>query len=204
MKGIFPRDKFATNKVIRTLTVNDIAYWGAFDMIMVVLALFVVEHVDNASAADVGIALLIYKVSSTISSIPIGTELDSIPGLRDENLGLTLAGFINGTIFILMSFVTQKWQLYLLMVFFGISVSLNLNSWRTLFNKWVDKKKTGTTFGIYQTFYALGTGMMAAIAGFVGAEFGFRVVLVLAGIVAYIGATVPLFIRREVSEYKET
>lgn len=197
----FWRDRLATNKVIHNLTLNDIAYWGSFDMVQVILALHVVENIETASVADVGLSLFLYKAASTVLSIPIGSKLDSIPGLSDENIGLMISGLVTGSVYILLAFTSYRWQLFILMALFGVGRSLNLNSWRTLFNKWVDKDKTSTTFGIYETLFALGTGLMAALSGFLSAEHGFRVVLVIAGILVYAGSIIPLFIRKEVASY---
>ena len=136
--------RLKVGRLIQALTLNDITYWGGFDMLQVIFALFVVQEIQGGSAADVGIALFLYKAAALLVSIPVGSLFDSIDSLRDEEMGLILSSIITGTMYILLSFATLKWQLFLIMAIVGMARSLNLNSWRKIFNKSFAKKGSGT------------------------------------------------------------
>lgn len=201
MNILFWQNRLATNKVIRTLTFNDISYWGGFDMAMVIFALYVVDRIPAATAADVGISMFIYKATSTFASIPIGAKLDSIKGMKDEAWGLCLSGLITGTSYLLLTLITNRYHLFGLMLMLGLGRSLNLSSWRTLFNKWVDRNRTSITFSIYETVFGLGTGLLVVAAGVASSYFGYQSVLIASGLLVIGGSFLPLLIRQEIADY---
>jgi len=192
--------RLKVGRLIQALTLNDITFWGGFDMLQVVFALFVVQNIEGGSAADIGIALFLYKASATLVSIPLGTLFDSIKSLNDERIGLTLSSLITGTMYILLAFSSFRWQLFLIMTIVGMSRSLNLNSWRKIFNKSLSSKKTGTELGVYDTVFSLGTALMNVLAGFMSELYGIQLVLVVTGIVVYSGIVFPFLVRRDIQK----
>lgn len=191
--GLSKVSKKAT--IVRTLTGNDIIYWGADSFISVALALFVVTFIDGATVLNVGIALMIYRIVNALASLPIGRFFDRHKGLLDEATGLSLACLASGTIYVLLSFSTEVWQLYLAMVALGFSAAINLASWRILFYSHVDREQMGQTMGIYQMLYSLGVSFLLALGGFVGEQFGYAQVLFYGGLLMMIGSMLPFLIR---------
>jgi MFS family permease len=189
-------------KVIRSLTLHDVTYWGSFDMLMVVLALFVVTKIEGGSASDVGIALFIYKAVSLLISIPLGGLFDRIPTFKDEQIGLIASSLITGFMYLLLAFATVKWQLFLIMAIVGLSRSINLNSWRKIFNKSLNSDHSGVQLGVYDTVFSLGTALMNVIAGFMSEIYGIKVVLLVMGFIVLFGSIFPLWIYKDVAKIK--
>lgn len=191
--------RLKVGRVIRVLTFNDITYWGGFDMLQVVFALFVVRHIQAGSDADVGLAFFIYKIFSMGLSIPLGNVFDKLPGMADETYGLALSSIITGMSYMLLSLAEVRWQLFVLMAAIGLSRSLNLNSWRKIFNKSLSKDRSGTELGIYDTIFSLGTALLGLMAGVLSELFGVKLVLVITGMIVTVGALLPVIIRKDIA-----
>lgn len=183
------------SNVIRTLTANDVIFWGADAFISVALALFVVTFIEGATVLNVGVALMIYRVVNALSSVPIGRFFDRNKGYLDEVTGLSFACFFAGVAYILLSFSTAIWQLYVVMFCLGITSAINLTSWRILFYKHIDNEQFGQTLGLYQMLYSLGIGLFLVVGGFAGENFGYDRVLLFGGLTMFVGSTLPFLIR---------
>ncbi len=183
------------SNIVRTLTANDIIFWGSDAFISVALALFVVSHIGEATILNVGIALMIYRVVGAISAVPIGRWFDSHKGYLDEVRGLSFACLAAGSVYVALSFATAVWQLYVGMFFLGIFVTVSLTSWRILFYSNIGKKQFGQTIGVYQMLYSLGIGLFLAVGGFVGDRYGYDAVLLLGGFLMMFGSLLPMLIR---------
>lgn len=193
--GVVVSDSGRRSNIVRTLTANDVTFWGADAFISVALALFVVSSIEGATILNVGLALMIYRVVGAFSAIPIGRWFDRHHGYLDEVWGLSFACIAAGFTYILISFSTQIWQLYLAMFFLGIFATINVSSWRILFYSNINKGQFGQTIGVYQMMYSLGIGLFLAIGGFTGERFGYDMVLMLGGFLMMFGSLLPLLIR---------
>lgn len=181
--------------IVKILTANDVTFWGADAFISVALALFVVSFIEGATVLNVGIALMIHRVVGAVAAIPIGRWFDKHKGYIDEVYGLSFACVSAGFVYILLSFSTQIWQLYLAMFFLGIIAVLNFASWRILFYSNIEKGQLGQTVGVYQMLYSFGIGLFLAIGGFAAEKFGYQWVLMMGGVIMVFGSMLPLMLR---------
>lgn len=182
-------------QIVKMLTANDIIFWGSDAFISVALALFVVSFIEGATVLNVGIALMIYRVANALSALPIGRFFDRHRGLLDEVTGLSVACFSTGVLYVLLSFSTHVWQLYVAMLGLGFFTAVNLTSWRILFYSHINQEQMGQTMGVYQMMYSLGVSLFLALGGFAGERFGFDRVLLFGGLVMMIGSALPFLIR---------
>ena len=191
------------NKVgflLRILTLDDVAFWGASSLVSVIFALFIVANIQGASAVNVGIALTLQEIIKAILSIPIGKMFDRQKGFIDEIYFLSLSGFLVGLLYILLSFAATIPQLYLIMLFIGVSHAINLNAWRILFYGSIKNSERGETTGIYQTIFSVSGALILALSGFIADQYGFNVVLILGGVMSIIGGFLPLLLRGSVKK----
>lgn len=198
--GIESANNSKDASIIRTLTANDIAFWGADAFISVALALFVVSTIEGATVLNVGIALMIHRVTGSLLAVPIGRFFDKHKGYLDEVWGLWLACFLAGLIYMALSFSTAIWQLYLAMFLLGGTSILNLTSWRILFYNSIDKERFGQTTGVYQMLFSFGIGLALVVGGFAGDRFGYQSVLLIGGMVMAAGSFLPLMLRGYIEE----
>ena len=182
--------------LLRLLTADDVSFWGANSLISVIFALFVVANIEQATAVDVGIALTIREITLAVLSIPIGRIFDKHKGLLDEVYFLSISGLLVGFSYILLSFSTQTWHLFCIMIIIGISHAINLNAWRTLFYGSIKQSERGETVGVYQTIFSISGALFLSIGGFIGDSYGSDVVLIAGGIISIIGGILPLYLKK--------
>ena len=181
--------------ILRALTLHDITFWATYAFISVVFALFVVEFVGKGNAIHVGISLFLMQLAAALAAIPVGKVFDHYRGYLDEVYALAGASLIAGALYILLSFSTSVWELYILSVGIGIANVTDMVAWRALFYTNIEKEEYSETVGTYQTAMGVTSALAAALAGFIGEKFGFDTVILLGGIVIMIGGFLPLTIR---------
>jgi len=182
-------------KMLRAMTLNDVAYWGADAFIFVIYALYVVNFIEGGSATHVGITIFIYYFTRALSSISVGKYFDTHKGYFDEFWGLTLTCFITGSVFMLLSQASLLWHVYFAMIVLGFVSAINLTSWKVLFYSNIEKKEYGQTIGVYQTTVAVAYGLAAALGGITGDLFGFDVVIFVGGLVTFVSGFSPLMVK---------
>lgn len=187
------------SRIAEILTLNDVLYWGGDTFISVVLALFVTQYIDGASASSVGIAYLVYRLASSLSTSFIGRMFDSIKGHMDEVWALFAASIVAGTTYIFLSSATQLWHLYLAMGIIGVCRSFDVNAWKMIFYTHLESNTKGRAIGTYDAIYGVSMGIIAALSGFVGEQYGFRVVILIAGIIVALGGIPVLSLRNHKS-----
>jgi len=183
--------------IVEALTLSDVLYWGGDTFVSVVLALFVTQYIDGASASSVGIAYMIYRLTSSLSTTFVGRFFDSIKGHMDEVWALFIASVIAGITYILLSSATQLWHLYLAMGIVGICRAFDVNAWRMIFYTHLESKHKGRTLGTYDAIYGVSMGAMAALSGFVGEIYGFRIVILVAGLIIVLGGIPVLSLKKD-------
>jgi len=183
--------------IAEVLTLNDVLYWGGDAFVSVVLALFVTQYIDGGTASSVGIAYLIYRLTSAVSTTFVGKMLDKYKGFRDEIWALFTASFLAGLTYIFLSTASQLWHLYLAMGALGICRSFDINSWKLIFYSHLESDKRGRAIGTYDAIYGVAMGAIAALAGFVGDVYGFRVVVLVAGLIIMTGSLPVLSLRTD-------
>jgi len=181
--------------VVKILTANDVTVWGADAFISVALALFVVSSIEGATVLNVGVALMIHRIVGAVASVPIGRWFDKHKGFIDEVYGLWFACMSAGFVYILLSFATQIWQLYVAMFFLGIIAVTNFASWRILFYSNIEKGQLGQAVGVYQMLFSFGIGLFLVVGGFAAEKFGYRWVLMMGGMIMVFGSLLPLMLR---------
>lgn len=184
-----------TGTILRALTVDDVAFWGADALISVVFALFVVSHIEGASATHVGLAITLRQLMIAFLSIPVGKFLDNHKGHLDEVQFLSMSGILAGLTYVVLGFSTEIWHLFASMAFIGIAHSLNLNAWRILFYGSIKNTERGETTGVYQTIMSVMGALIVGLGGFLADEYGYRAILWIGGFMTFIGGIIPLFLR---------
>lgn len=185
------------SNIAEALTLNDVLYWTGDTFISVVLALFVTQYIDGATASSVGLAYMIYRLASSLTTVPIGKLFDKYKGYKDETWALFLVSFLAGFTYIGLSFATQLWHLFLAMAILGIARSFDINSWKLLFYSHLEKDRKGRTIGTYDALYGIAMGTMAALSGFIGDIYGFRNVILIAGFIALLSGIPVLSIKND-------
>jgi len=183
--------------ISEVLTLNDILFWGGDAFVSVIMALFVTQFIEGGTASTVGLSWMIYRLFSAVTTVPIGKFLDKHKGYVDEVWALLIVSLLAGIAYILLSFATQVWHLYLVMGTLGILRALDINAWKVVFFSHLETKAKGRTIGTYDAAFSIAIGAIYALAGFVGELYGFRLVVMLGGISIMLGGIPVLSLRKD-------
>lgn len=185
----FLTSKVPHNKVIWLLTFSDIFTWGSYYVMSSLAGLYFADEFGLDVVRVIGIGNGLYFLARALFQIPVGKFTDGIKSDKDEIWILFIAGFVGGIPFLFYPWVESEYSYYLLQLVFGVGSSMNLNTWRKLFAKNVDKDKEGWEYGFYETVMSIASAILI-IAGGVIANISteyFDVVMVLVGIGVILG-----------------
>ena len=171
------------NKVIVFLTVSDIFVWGTIAMVTPLVGIFLSEKFGTKTILYVGIATAIYFLARAIFQIPIGIISDRVKHDTDEIIILVIGCFMMGLMYILIPFINEPWEYFLIMGIEGLGASMNLNSWRKLFARNLDKNHEGVGYGFYETIMSTATAIISIVGGYFSSLSNtiFAIVLVVIG-----------------------
>ena len=101
------------------------------------------------------------------------------------------------------TFATMSWHIYILEFIYAIAMATAMPGWSAIFTRHIDKGREGFDWSIEHVSYSVGMGITGALSGILVTRYGFNVVFVLAGIVALVGALIPLFVLRDVNKVSD-
>lgn len=175
---------------IRVLLLSHSAFWLASNLLTPFLSIFYINALHGVTLVEVGIASLIYFLAFGLFEPVAGLIADKIPGLRDE-LALVFVGFLaRGILFILLSFATNTWHLYMFEFFAGFFRGLAGPSDKKLFMKFIVHRQSGILWGLDESLINLSAAIGAGFGGYLVVTFGFRPMLVFAGVVTILAGTI--------------
>jgi MFS family permease len=156
------------------------------------LGLFLNNKFPDRIVEIIAIGLAIYYISRAAVQIPSGYLVDHIRRDNDEIIIGTVGTLIMALPFFLFAMISEPWHYYVLQALLGIGSSMNLNAWRKLFNRNLDKNNEGIEYGIYETILSSASALIAIIGGTisqVGAQY-FEGFIYTVGILIVIGGVV--------------
>lgn len=70
------------NRIVKTLLAYGFLFWGSWGLITPILAVFILDNIQNGDVRVVGIASAVYWAFRSLSQTPIGIILDEKGGKR--------------------------------------------------------------------------------------------------------------------------
>jgi MFS family permease len=158
-------ENIKVGKVIWLLTLSDIFTWGGTTLLNSLTGLYIALRLGENAFMVMGTTITIFFLTRAIFQLPIGILLDKIKKDRDEIWALLIGVLLMGLPFTLYPFAQHAWEFYLLHFVYGLGTSLNLNAWRKLFAKNLDRGREGVTYGVYETVMSLGAALFSFLGG---------------------------------------
>ena len=190
--------KLAINKIIRTLIQADVLFLSAFGLITPIFAVFITEQIRGGDIKVVGFAAAIYWILKSLFQIPIGIFLDKTKGEKDDLYFLVIGFVIAAIVPLGYIFSSFPWHIYVLQAIYGISLAMVLPSWSAIFTRHIDKGREAFEWALDSTALGFGIGITSAIGGILVSQFGFNLVFTIVGIIALLGALLPLLIYKDI------
>lgn len=190
--------------MIMILTLSDILVWGAYSIGIPLVAIFLHSKFGSLTVEYIGIGTAVYYLLRGLTQLPVGMLTDKIKSDRDEIAILVLGCFLIAVPFFFYPSVTEPWQYYILQAINGLGASFNLNNWRKLFARNLEKNHEGLEYGLYETLMSLTTAVFGVVGGYVSsisAE-SFEIVIYSIGFLISVGglATVTSYLVKRKSK----
>lgn len=174
--------------VIRYFIISDILMIGAMGLISPIFAIFVVDNIKDAGIEVVGIAQMIYLLTSSLTQVPIASFIDKIKGELDDFWVMLIGSILSSLVLFMYIFVETPAGLYWVQFFFGLTYALSTPTWLAIFSRHLDQKHEGIEWGFYRMLTDLSCAGAAAIGGLVAFRYGFDSLFVLTGILSLLGS----------------
>ena len=186
------------NKVIKVLSLSDIALLTGLGFFTPIFAIFIAQKItlgDAGEAARVaGFAMAIYWGLKSCLQIPFGSYLDKEQGEKDD-LYFVVIGNILATISVFgYIFSSAAWHIYLLSALYSLGMAMNIPGWTAMFTRHIDKGKEAFEWATRSTAIGIGAGIAGALGGIITEQFGFNVLFVLSGVFVLLSSLVLFFI----------
>lgn len=149
------------------LTFADMFTWGGATLLSSLTGLYISLKLGHDAFFVIGTTITIFFLTRSIFQLPIGILLDKIKKDTDEIVALVIGVFLMGLPFTLYPLATEVHHFYTLHFVYGLGTSLNLNAWRKLFAKNLEKGREGMSYGVYETVMSLGAAGFSYAGGLV-------------------------------------
>ena len=191
--------KFSINKIVFVLIKADFFFFSALGLVAPVFAVFLTDKLKDGSMEVAGFAAAVYWIAKSILEIPIGKFLDKRKGERDDLVFLIIGYLVVAGVHFGYTLATLSWHMYILEGIYALGMAMAMPGWSAIFTRHIDKGKEGFEWSMEHVGYSIGMGITGAIGGVFVTRFGFNAIFVLAGIIAAIGALLPLIVYKDVN-----
>lgn len=196
---------FSLNKislVVRFLVLSEFFVWGSWGLIYPILAVYIMDNISGGGVEVAGIAYGIFVLTRSLFQIPVAVIADNVKGEKDDFWFL-----IGGTLLlvftpILMIFIDQIWQLYLVQIVHGLGNAAIYPTRMAIFTRHIDKKHEGLEWGIFQTLMDVSLSVSAFLGGFMVASFGWATLMIIRSCLYLVGAGFVMAIYKKMKRGK--
>jgi len=91
-------------------------------------------------------------------------------------------------------FIQTPIHLFMVQIIFGISTAITTPAFDSLYSKNLSRGKFASQWGMWESTYAIATGIAALVGAFIAREFGFKTLFVIMLILAIISLIASLFL----------
>ncbi len=172
------------NKTIRLLMISDIFLITGFGLIDPILAIFLKDNLSGGTIFSVGFASTLFLVTKSVVQLPFSKYVDNH---RNKLKWLIFGTFMVSIVPFIYIFADDIKTIYFAQIFYGIGSGLIYPAWLSLWSTNLDRKHEGFEWSLYSTMVGLGTAMSAALGAVIAQFIGFEYTFLLVGLMATIG-----------------
>jgi len=175
------------NHVIKTLILSDFYLNTGLGLFGPIFAIFVTGQIEGGSIEVVGFAAGITQLVKVGLEIPIARYLDKNHGEYDDFYSMVLGGGLISLAPFLYLLATKAHHLYLIQGLYGVGLAFLVPPWYAIFSRHLDKLHENIEWSFESIAIGIATAASAAIGGVMANRFGFQVVFIVAGFLAFFG-----------------
>ncbi len=190
--------KIKVNKIIINLIKADLVFFSAFGLITPIFAVFITEQIQGGDIKVIGFAAAIFWIFKSIFQIPISRFLDKERGEKDDFYCMVIGYLLAVIVPFGYIFSSLPWHIYVLQIIHSIGIAMVIPAWCAIFTRHIDKGKEAFEWSLDSSAFGLGVGITGALGGILVSQFGFNLVFIIVGILAFLGGLVPLLIYKNI------
>ncbi len=178
---------FHLNRIIRAYIISESLVWAAWNFVIPILAVFVVNQIKDGNVQAAASAYSIYLISRVVFELICGRML--INTSDRKKFTMAVVGIIALSVaYFLFSLSHNVTSLIFAYIIAGFGLGLSSPAKNALFSIHIDRDKAATEWSLAD---AVSFGCMAlasALGGFFATQYGFTVLFFVAAVINLFGA----------------
>ena len=193
----FFKKLFNLNQVVSIFIVFEFILITSFGFLVPIFSLFVINDIRGGSIETVGFALAVYWIVKSVLQLPVGRWLDRNKGEIDDFWSLFFGSCAGALATIAFFFFGREiWHLYTYEVILGVADAFTVPPIYAIFSRHLDKDHEGFEWSVLSSVsFGAGSALGGALGGIIAGMYGFRLVLLFAGLGALTASIVLLLVR---------
>lgn len=173
---------FHFNPAVKAFIISESFLWPAWNFLVPILAIFVVDNLPGGKIETAGFAYSIYLITRVIFELISGKILTA--SHTSKKITYIMAGICIVTLSYLSLALTQSiLHFYISMSIAGIGFGMLSPAKNSLFSTHLDKDKESLEWGITDATVFIAIALAAALGGLIASTYGFQVLFILAACV---------------------
>lgn len=190
------------NKVIKTLIISDFFLLSSFGLASPILAVFVTQQIRGGDLKVVGFASTIYLFVRALFQLFFARAIDKKTSEKYDFAFMLVGSILLAVAPLGYIFSYEPWHIYALEALNGLGFAMSLPCWYAIFTRHIDRGNEGLEWSTSDTSIALGQALAASVGGLLAEKYGFSPIFLLMSILSVIGASILIFIYRDLKSQK--
>ncbi len=178
---------FSVNQIVRGYIISESFVWSAWNFVIPILAVFVVNQVKGGSVQTAASAYSIYLITRVVFELICGKILLKTNDQKKYVIalvGITILGFS----YLFFSLSQSVSMLLIAYMVAGAGLGLSSPAKNALFSIHIEKNKEATDWSIADAVTFGCMALASALGGFFESIYGFHVLFALAALINFLGA----------------
>src|SRR3990167_1394163 len=186
---------FQVNPVVKAFIISETLLWSAYNFIVPIFAIFVVDNVQGGNVQIAASAFSFFLISRVFAELVICRYLSKIPEAK-RILFVIMGMVIMSLSYLGFAFSNTVFPLFVFYGMAGVGFWIGSPAKHALFSTHLDKDKEPTEWGVYDATHFFSMALAGVVGGFIASQYGFQILFFLASAVNLLG-TIPylLYIR---------
>lgn len=197
------------NKIIKYLTLSDLALLSGLSLISPIFAIFIMKNIEGGNLEIIGYATAVNLLVKSIFQLPIARYLDNKKGDLDEYYFSVIGSLVMAVCPLFYIFIHTPFQLYVVQFFYAIGFAMIFPAWMSLFTRHAEREREGSQWAVYSVITGIGSAIAAGGGGIITEKYGFHFLFFLVflftllGVVCLFKIYEPLKVRHTHHKMKE-
>lgn len=183
---------FTVSPLVKAFILSEMFLWSAWNFVIPIFAIFAADEIQGGNITIAASAYSTYFIVRIITELIAGKHLLGKKDIK-KIIDTIIGTFIIAVSFIGFSLSNTVLPLFIFFGTIGMGMGISAPAKYSLFSCHLDKGKEALEWSVYDAIIFTGMALSAALGGFIAAEYGFKLLFLLASLVNFI-AIVPYFL----------